>query len=195
MVKDKFKVFKTREPGGTKISEQIRNILLDSENKEMCALTELFLYEASRAQHMQQVVLSKLAEDYIVLCDRFTDSTIAYQSASRNIPKDVVIELNSMASFGRLPDITFIIDIPSNIGLNRNIKSGKKDRLEQEDLKFHSSVRNAYIAMADEVNKFIVNGDRPVKDVNKEIEDIFYFRYRSRTLKNLATASKKYPIW
>lgn len=147
----------TREPGGTPIAEKIRTILLDRENSQLHYITELLLYAASRAQHIQELILPAMAEGKIVLCDRFFDSTLAYQGYGRNIEHSLVHRLNQIATQGLAPDITIILDIPVEQGMER-IKAkrgmGSLDRLELEDLAFHRRVREGFLALAkDESNR------------------------------------------
>lgn len=144
----------TREPGGTAIGEKIRKILLNPEYKGMTPLSELFLYEASRAQHVQAVIRPLLEKGITVLCDRFTDASIAYQAYGRKLDLKLVQDLNQISSQGLIPDITFILDCPSRLGLkralrrNKRLKNIKEDRFEREDIRFHQRVRKGYLALA-----------------------------------------------
>lgn len=144
-------VLVTREPGGTPIAEKIRTILLDRENSQLHYTTELLLYAASRAQHIQELILPALAVGKTVICDRFFDSTLAYQGYGRNIEHKLVQQLNQIAVQGLTPDTTIVLDIPAEQGLER-IKSkrgaGSLDRLELEDLTFHRRVREGFLALA-----------------------------------------------
>ncbi|MFP4193799.1 MAG: dTMP kinase [Desulfobacterales bacterium] len=145
----------TKEPGGTAVGEKIRAILLDPGNAGLDAMAELFLYEADRAQHAGRVIRPALEAGKTVICDRFADSTIVYQGAARGIPADIITEVNRMA-FGTLkPDITFLLDLPPELGLSRawlQIESGSRKRgetrFEQERVKFHEKVREGYLALA-----------------------------------------------
>ena len=142
----------TREPGGTKISEAVRRILLDPENR-MTPLAELFLYETARTQHLTEVIMPALKAGKIVICDRFTDATIAYQGYGRGLDVSIIKELNHIATRGIKPDLTIYLDIPSEEGLKkaRAIKKDFKkscDRLEGEDISFHRLVRKGYLALA-----------------------------------------------
>jgi dTMP kinase len=144
-------VLVTREPGGTPVAEKIRAILLDKENQSLHYLTELLLYAASRAQHVQELILPALAAGKTVICDRFFDSTLAYQGYGRDIDRELIYRLNDVATQGVKPDLTFILDIPPEQGLER-IKakrgSGTLDRLELENLDFHRRVRAGFLALA-----------------------------------------------
>lgn len=161
----------THEPGGTPISEKIRELLLDRKNVDMVPLTELFLYYASRSQHTFEVIKPALKAGKIVISDRYFDSTVAYQGEGRNIPKQKLIEVNNFATGGLIPQITFLFDIPAETGLKR-IK--EMDRIESEDLEFHNRVRAAFLTIArdnpDRVK--IIDGMQPIEDIHKEIVNI-----------------------
>ena len=133
----------TREPGGTAISEKIRSIILDPINKEMDPMTEALLFASSRAQHVEQLIRPSLEEGKIVLCDRFMDSSIAYQGYGRGLG-DCVRIINEYAIGGLQPDITFYLDLDPDAGRRRNINAGKTDRMEQEKMDFHRRVYNGY---------------------------------------------------
>lgn len=140
-------VVHTREPGGTDISEKLRDILLDRHNEEMSPVTEMLIYAASRAQHVREKVLPALERGEIVICDRFTDSSVAYQAYGRNLG-DMVAEVNAYATGGLTPDITFWMDIDPEAGRARVSAriSGESepDRLEAEKLDFHYRVYDGY---------------------------------------------------
>ena len=148
-------VVETRDPGGTAIGNQVRGLLLDGENARMAALAELFLYEASRAQLVQEVIRPALAENRIVLCDRFTDSTVAYQGYGRGLDRDLIGRLNHLAANGLRPDLTLLLDLDPAVGLARVSKRLidsrlRRDRLEDERLEFHQRVQVGYRALASE---------------------------------------------
>jgi len=148
-------VLETREPGGTAIGNQVRGLLLDGENARMAALAELFLYEASRAQLVQEVIRPALAAGRIVLCDRFTDSTVAYQGYGRGLDRDLIGRLNHLAANGLQPDLTLLLDLDPAVGLARVSKRLtdsrlRRDRLEDERLEFHQRVQAGYRALAAE---------------------------------------------
>ncbi len=144
----------TREPGGTPIGEKIRKILLNPEHRDMVPLSELFLYEASRAQHVYEIIKPLIDKGLVIICDRFADASIAYQAFGRGLDLKLVERLNRIASQGLKPDITFILDCPLNMGLrramhrNKKVKFAKEDRFEREDIKFHQRVRKGYIELA-----------------------------------------------
>lgn len=150
-------VVATREPGGTGISEKIRDIILDKENVRMTAMTEALLYAAARAQHVQEVILPAIRNGKIVLCDRFLDSSIAYQSAARGISAETVLAVNQHALEGLSPDLTFLLDLSPEQALARKKKAKEPDRLESEELDFYRRVREGYLALAmSEPNRFVV---------------------------------------
>lgn len=141
-------VILTEEPGGTQISVKIREVLLSVEHKEMSPLTELLLYNASRAQHIQEVIMPALDRGAIVITDRFTDSTLAYQGYGRGLDLQLIDSIDLIAT-GRLkPDITLLLDLDVQTGLKRNRGINKTDRLELEDVAFHERVRNGYHMLA-----------------------------------------------
>ncbi len=137
----------TREPGGPPIAERVREILLDPLHAEMLPETELLLYNASRAQHTGQWILPALEAGKVVLCDRYYDSTFAYQGAARSQSMDFIRLLTAFATFGRAPDLTFLLDLPVDEGFKR-IDDRQLDRLEQEDRAFHELVRAEYLQLA-----------------------------------------------
>ncbi|HIW89483.1 MAG TPA: dTMP kinase [Candidatus Ligilactobacillus excrementipullorum] len=142
----------TREPGGSRISEAIREIILDQKNTEMDQKTEALLYAASRRQHLVEKVLPALAAGKLVICDRFVDSSLAYQGAGRAIGVKQVAAINQFATDGLTPDLTFYFDLAPEIGLNR-IKKNRQDevnRLDEEQLSFYQLVRTEYLALADQ---------------------------------------------
>ncbi|HQH50557.1 MAG TPA: dTMP kinase [Candidatus Cloacimonadota bacterium] len=160
----------TREPGGPPIAESIRALLLDPGNKEMLRETELLLYSASRAQHTGQWILPALRQGKIVLCDRYYDSTIAYQGAARNQNLDFIAVLTRFSTFNTVPDITFLLDLPVEEGFAR-IGHRKLDRLEQEDRSFHERVRQQYLLLAKEQpGRFVVlDATLPPQELHKLI--------------------------
>jgi dTMP kinase len=143
----------TRDPGGTPIGKEIRSLLLDPAYGETAAITELFLYEASRAQLVHEVIRPALAAGRIVLCDRFTDSTVAYQGYGRGLDMDLIARLNALTADGLRPDLTFLLDLEPEAGLTRAAQrvapdAGRHDRIEGEVLGFHQRVRAGYRAIA-----------------------------------------------
>ena len=153
----------TREPGGCPIADRIRNILLDADNKAMTATTELLLYAAARAQHVAEVIEPALEAGRIVLCDRFTDATIAYQGDGRGLDSAVIAELNRLATGRIRPDLTVLVDCPVEVGLARAMErinsshGAREERFELESLQFHRRVRDGYLKLVEqERERFIV---------------------------------------
>lgn len=161
----------TREPGGTNIGDKIRNILLDPENRELVALAELLLYEASRAQHVEEKIRPSLEAGKVILCDRFYDSSSAYQGAARKLKPSIVHKLNEIATNGLVPDLTIVLDISPEEGLARAKGRGKPDRLESEEIEFHRRVRAGFLKLAKDEPKrvVVVNGAAAVEEIHKEI--------------------------
>jgi len=145
-------IVKTREPGGVRIAEKIRQIILDPKNEEMDERTEALLYAAARRQHLIEVVLPALNEGNIVICDRFVDSSLAYQGAGRRIGMPEIANINEFATEGTTPDFTLYLDVDSDTGLHRIQKNRahQYDRLDSEGLEFHQRVRHAYLKLAEE---------------------------------------------
>ncbi|MGI6190116.1 MAG: dTMP kinase [Clostridiales bacterium] len=159
----------TREPGGTSISEEIRNILLNSVHSEMDALTEMYLYAAARAQHVKQVIKPALREGKIVLCDRFVDSSIAYQGFGRGLGMDVVETVNQYALQGTEPDLTLLFKMDIEKALNRGrARSGCLDRLEREKLEFHRRVYRGFCVLQEKYPWRIKE-----IDASKSLDDVF----------------------
>jgi dTMP kinase len=144
----------TREPGGCPIGENVRKILLNPDHLEMVPTSELFLYEAARAQHVTEVIKPFLRKGGVVLCDRFSDATLAYQGYGRRVDLKLIERLNDLSSQGIRPDVTFLLDCPSSLGLkralqrNRALKQEKEERFEREEIQFHRRVRKGYLAIA-----------------------------------------------
>jgi dTMP kinase len=143
-----YRVHTAREPGGTSISEQIRAVIHDLKNTEMHPRTETLLYQAARAQIVEQIIRPKLVEGYIVLCDRYADSTLAYQGYGHQQNLDEVRALIHYATGGLVPDLTILLDVNVEVGLKRKTKSDEWNRLDAYDLEFHQRVRAGYLEMA-----------------------------------------------
>jgi len=152
--RDGIQFVRTFEPGGTEVGETIRRLLLDSRNKSITPLTELILYIADRAQHIEEIIKPALYEGRWVICDRFFDATVAYQGLGRGQDLELIKVLNERVTHGIRPDITFLLDCPVEIGLQRAMRRNKalfrddQDRFEREDLDFHRSVRKGYLNLA-----------------------------------------------
>ncbi len=166
----------TREPGGTDFAEKLRALIKNYPGPETIhPETELLLIEAARAQHVAEKILPALAEGKVVLCDRFTDSSSAYQGAARGLGLEAVARLNAFATRGRLPDVTILLDLPPQRGFARTRKrqetQGEFDRFEVEDLEFHRQVRQAFLALAAaEPERFLVaDADREQESVHQEL--------------------------
>ena len=143
-----YRVLVTREPGGTGLAKTLRQYLLHTKTP-VAPLSELLLYEADRAQHMDECVLPALKKGQVVLCDRFSDSTVAYQGYGRGLDLTLIHTLNRIASFGRKPDLTILMDVPVERGLK--LASARKkghDRLEKAGLAFHQRVRKGFLKLA-----------------------------------------------
>lgn len=141
----------TREPGGTPLAERIRELLLTPANEPMSSDTELLLVFAARAQHLAQVIRPALARGAVVLCDRFTDATYAYQGGGRGLAFQRIEQLEQFVQGEMRPDLTLIFDLPVEVGLARAAARGRLDRFEQEGLEFFEAVRNAYLERARQV--------------------------------------------
>ncbi|MTI82079.1 MAG: dTMP kinase [Firmicutes bacterium] len=146
--KNGFPVLTTREPGGTNISERIRDILLNPEFKDLHYRTEALLYASARAQHVEELIKPALEKGYIVLCDRFTDSTLAYQGCGRGLAVDFLKQLNELATGGLEPHLVLIFDIEEEVSLKRVYQRSSGDRLEQESKRFYRNVRKGYLEAA-----------------------------------------------
>jgi dTMP kinase len=160
------------EPGGTAISERLREILLDRSNLELSELTELFLFSASRAQLVAQVILPALERGEIVVCDRFHDSTMAYQGYGRGLDLDVVRRINAVATAGTDPDLTVLVDITvGEIEVRKKAAGGAPDRMENAGRAFYERVRKGYLAIArEQPGRFVViDGMRNVNDIALDI--------------------------
>jgi dTMP kinase len=162
-----YSVLKTREPGGTPLSEEIRKLLLNPEKKyEISERAELLLFLTSRAQHIEESIKPALREGKIVICERFNDSTIAYQGCARGLGMDYVAHL--CAFVGEEPDFTLLLDIDPLEGMQRIQKEGKQpDRIEQEKLQFHKEVRRGFLHLADESPHriFVLDATLPIEEL------------------------------
>jgi dTMP kinase len=139
----------TRNPGGTAIGRAIRAVLLDREFGQMAPMSELLLYAADRAQHVEEVVRPALAAGAVVLCDRFYDSTVAYQGGGRGLPVSLLQNLHALATGNLTPHLTLLLDLPVEVGLKRLQARAEADRIEDEAVLFHERVRATYLALAE----------------------------------------------
>jgi len=167
LVREGYSVLQSAEPGGTPIGMQIRRILLDAANQELAPTTELLLMFAARAQNVEQWILPALKQGKIVLSDRFTDSTLAYQGAARGLGRDVVMQVDQIACQGVVPDLTICIDIDTETGLarahhrNRSRSGDDESRIDRQAIEFHHKVRDAYaeLAKSEPERVRIINGN------------------------------------
>lgn len=172
--KEGYDIVFTREPGGTDISEQIRNIILDKRNTKMDPMTEAMLYAASRRQHLVEKVWPLSNEGKIVISDRYLDSSLAYQGGARGLGIDNILQLNNFATEGSFPDLTLLFDIDPRIGLKRIAANANREvnRLDLEKIEFHDSVRKTFLSLA---NRFkdryvIIDASKPFDEV---VEDTY----------------------
>ena len=172
LLKNKKKVEVIREPGGTEISEKIRTMLLDKQNSKMLMETEFLLFSASRAQLVREKIRPYLEKGIYVISDRFHDSSTAYQGYGRGISIEVILSIHKLAIGNTLPDITFFIDIPVEIAEQRRQEklSEHLDRIENSNKDFYSRVRNGYLELAKNENRFrILNGTDSIENIHENI--------------------------
>lgn len=170
-----YDAMKTREPGGSDIAEQIRNVILKNENTKMDYRTEALLYAASRRQHLEEIVKPALKMGKIVLCDRFIDSSLAYQGYARGLGIEEIYKINQYATEGIMPILTVFINLDPNIGLARIEKNHREtDRLDVEGLSFHEKVRQGYL----EVSRMfpervkVVDGAKSKEELYEEVKEL-----------------------
>lgn len=161
------KVIKTLEPGGTPLGCDIRKLLLHDQTTSICERAELFLFLADRAHHVKTVILPALDEGKIVLCDRFNDSTLAYQGAARDLDLNLLRTMCDISTEGLTPDLTLYLDLDPQVGLERAKKHDVPDRLEKESLEFHTEVREGFLALAlEEPDRFhTINAEKGMDKV------------------------------
>lgn len=162
----------TREPGGTPLAERIRELLLAPSDEVMCADTELLLVFAARAQHLAQVIRPALARGAVVLCDRFTDATYAYQGGGRGLSVERITELERFVQGGLHPHLTLVFDLPVEVGLARASARGRLDRFEQEGRVFFDAVRSTYLkrAEANPTRYRLVDAAQPLAEVQRALD-------------------------
>ena len=163
----------TREPGGTPLAEEIREVLLSNRDEKVCSKAELLMMFAGRAQHIDQVIEPQLAQGNWVLCDRFTDATYAYQGAGREMGNQLIAELETMVQGTMRPDLTLILDVPVELGLERAGKRSQPDRFELEKTDFFNRVRQAYLSMAQQNPQRykIIDASQSLDTVQQQIAD------------------------
>jgi dTMP kinase len=166
----------TLEPGGTRIGQDIRKLLLDSNNRHLAPLAELILYAADRAQHIEEIVKPALDQGKWVICDRFFDATVAYQGAGRGLDMGLIKTLNDLVTKGIRPDITLLLDCPPETGIGRALKRNDilghdgQDRFEREKMEFHTKVRSGYLEISHHEPRFsIIDATRSEDEVEEDI--------------------------
>ena len=171
-------IVETRDPGGTTIGKEIRTLLLSPESAAISDSAELLLYEASRAQLVREVVTPAIARGAVVLCDRFTDSTLAYQGFGRGLDLNLIRELNLFTTGGLVPDLTILLDLDPGIGLERctrSIRAGRafRDRIAAEPLAFHQRIREGYLTLArEEPDRFrVIDASLSVAQIEAAVKD------------------------
>jgi len=167
-------VVETREPGGTVISEQIRRLLLDTRNAGLNAISELLMMFAARSQLVQEVILPALAEGKVIVCDRFTDASYAYQGGGRQLGAETVAVVEKLVLKGLQPDLTLLFDVPVELGMKRVAGRGEADRFEIESIRFFERVRNAYLdrAKADPQRFRVIDASQDEAQVWAQVQDI-----------------------
>lgn len=172
LVKQNKNVLLIREPGGTEISEKIREILLDKKNNAMVMETELLLFSASRAQLVREVIRPHLQKGYYVISDRFHDSSTAYQGFGRGLSVDAVINIHNLAIGNTIPDITFFIDIPNEVAIKRKqkVEHSSLDRIEISDNSFYERVREGYLYLSKKEKRFkVIDGTQSIDSISEKI--------------------------
>ncbi len=176
LIKAGYRVLQTREPGGTATAEAIRHILLTTSSQEpVTPQAEALLILAARSQHVTHLIMPALRRGTVVLCDRFSDSTLAYQGSGRGLDLQWLRAANEVATGGLTPDLTLILDLPVSVGLaRRRIDRGQQNRLDRETERFHRKVRRGFLALAAEepVRIKIVNANRSAQAVQDELTEI-----------------------
>lgn len=180
LIKMGYEVVRTREPGGTPIAEQIRNVILDKSNTNMDPRTEALLYAASRRQHLAEKVWPALKEGKIVVCDRYLDSSLAYQGGARGLGIDEILNVNLFATENTFPDLTLLFDIEPEIGLARISKNASREvnRLDLEKLEFHKKVRETFLLLAKRFPEryVIIDASKTPTEVAKATLDVILAR-------------------
>lgn len=180
-----YDVISTREPGGIEIAEQIRNVILDTNNTEMEERTEALLYAAARRQHLVEKVIPALEQGKVILCDRFIDSSLAYQGYARGLGIDEVFAINQFAIKDKMPNLTILFDLEPKKGLSRiaSNKGRERNRLDLETISFHESVYEGYKILLDKFPNRIqpINADQPLEQVERAVLNkiLFYIEKQS----------------
>lgn len=166
-----YDIIVCREPGGTPISEAVRQVILNKDFKEMGSMTELLLYAAARAQLMEEVIRPALFEGKIVICDRFVESSVVYQGIARNMRIDLVYQVNHFAIGDTVPDLTILIDLDAKMGISRKKKQTNLDRMESEALDFHEKVAEGYRKLSEMYPNRIykIDGSMAIEEIHQRI--------------------------
>jgi len=167
-----YDVIAVREPGGTAVGEQIREVVLSSKNSGISFTAEVLLFQAARAQIYREIVLPSLKAGKVVLMDRTRESSVVYQGVVRKFGKELIDQLNNISTQNTYPDVTFLLDVPVEIGLDRRSKAGQVNRLDMEAKEFHQQVRDAYLDLAktDSSGRWIVlDAKQPLDKVEEEL--------------------------
>ena len=175
LIEKGFEVTKTREPGGTKFAEIIREILVQGDSNKIDNISELFLFAAARTDHVQKVIKKSLKDNKIIICDRFIDSTLAYQGYAGNLDLDIIKEVNKISIGEIYPDITFIFDIDPTQGIERALEENNKEtRFEEKDIMYHKKIRDGYLSIArDNAQRCVViNGADDIEQISKKILEL-----------------------
>ncbi len=167
-----FKVLVTREPGGTEISEQIRQVILSHHNRSITHATEALLFSAARAQIVAQLIRPALAEGKIVLCDRYADSTLAYQGYGLGLDLDALRAITRFATGGLVPDLTFYLDLPVEVGIARKA-GGEVNRLDQKEIAYHRRVRAGFVELVrtEPARWVLIDATRAIDEMQKQIRE------------------------
>lgn len=175
------KIMYTREPGGNHISEEIRQVLFDGQNTDMDGRTEALLFAAARRQHLVSEIIPGLKAGKIILCDRYVDSSIAYQGAGRGLGETAIWQINQFAIDGLMPALTIYLDVESEVGLTRIAKhrANQVNRLDKEKLAFHRKVRQSYLRLQKEhPNRIkLIDASQPLDNVIKQVESTIHDRF------------------
>ena len=175
-INEGYPILNTREPGGTPIAEQIRNVILDKQNIKLDPRAEALLYAASRRQHLVEKIWPALKKGKIIFCDRYLDSSLAYQGGARHLGVEEVLLVNSFATENTFPNLTILFDITPELGLERIAKNANREvnRLDLEKLDFHHCVRNTFLKLAEKYNDryVVIDASQPYDIVLEEVYNI-----------------------
>ena len=182
-LKDKgYDVLFTREPGGTEIGDQIRRVIMSLDNKRMSPQAEFLLFSASRAQLVREVIQPKLAAGGVVVCDRYYDSSLAYQGYGHQLNLDQLRSVTEFVTGGLVPDLTLLLDLPSGVGLNRRREAGLWNRLDDYDLAFHERVRAGYLRLAEAESQrwVLIDATRSKAEIQSDMQEGVLTRLESQ---------------